>query len=155
MRHYDKFKLPHGLKRVLLESFEKAAPYLSWRSEDWRQRALDDMHLPAEGKYAEKAIREALVKAVNDATGLSIKAASASIVVHSSRYDIPCHTDRMARTCFLVPLACTPTMRFYEDFENRPLAGAKLLRFNDHNEHGVSNPYGGRMVLLSLSLEQR
>ncbi len=150
MRHYQTFRLPLGLRPLLLKALARFPG--QYRAE-WRQVTLREMSERSEVELNHGAIRESLLHAIRSTTGLALKKDVFSVVLHESHQGIPAHTDGMARSCFLVPLVCTPTQFFHEDRERRPLAGLRLLRFNDHLPHGVDNPFRGRMVLLTLAME--
>lgn len=157
MRSYPRFKLPYGYKKRLvsaLSAYRSAHRLTPWETADqeWGQELLSD--LVDEPTW--QAMRSLLLARVTDVTGHPFKPDEFSVVLHWGRGDVPYHRDRMARTCFLIPIHCSPTLTFeVEDYRPLRLDKTRLVRFNDHNRHGLHNPNGARFLIASLTRDLR
>lgn len=157
MRSYTRFQLPRGYKKqfsAALSGYRHAHGLPPWETadRDWGQELLSD--LVDEPTW--QAMRSLLLARVTAATGHRFNPDEFSVVLHWGRGEVPYHRDRMARTCFLIPIHCSPTLTFeVEGYQPLQLHKARLVRFNDHDHHGLCNPYWARFLILSLTRDLR
>lgn len=153
MRSYARFQLPYGYKKRItsaLANYRNAHGLPPWETTDkeWGQELLSD--LADEPTW--RAMRSLLLARVTDVTGHQFKPDEFSVVLHWGRGEVPYHRDRMARTCFLIPIHCSPTLTFeVEGYRPLRLHSARLVRFNDHEGHGLHNPHWARFLIVSLT----
>lgn len=117
----------------------------------WRQTLLSDLLEKTEAQ----ALLASLLGRISVVTGQSFKPDEFSCVLHwGSAEEVPRHRDSLAKTCFLIPLQCPRTLAFYEGYQRCAVWGKKLIRFNDFEDHGLSNPFRGHFYLLTLSRDR-
>lgn len=151
MRHFERFRLPHGTKTRLLT----ALAHYPWRvplaQAEWRQTLLSDLL----GEQAAHATMTAVLQRAAQVLGQPWRAQEFSGVLHwGSAQEVPRHADNLAKTCFLIPLRSTKTLAFFEGDQQCLLANKRLIRFNDFEDHGLSNPQRGHFCLLTLSRDR-
>ncbi len=151
MRHYARFSLPRGVKSRLRSALSDSVDGEGCAHAQWRQTLLSDLLAKTEAQ----ALLCALLERISAATGQLFRPAEFSSVLHwGSAEEVPRHRDSLAKTCFLIPLQSTKTLTFYEGYERCAVQGKKLIRFNDFEDHGLSNPYRGHFHLLTLSRDR-
>ncbi len=151
MRHYAGFRLPRGAKGQLLAALAAYPDALPLADAHWRQALLTELLGPS---AAREWVRRVLAR-VERAVGQAFDAGEFSAVLHwGSGEEVPRHADNMARTCFLIPLRASKTLEVFENWSVAPLAGKRLIRFSDFEDHGLRNPHRGHFSLLTLSRDR-
>lgn len=156
MRVYRSFRLPRGYKSRLvkaLNTYTQRQHGVTWRQVDayWRQSLLSELVTPDE----HREMSEALIQRLATACGTPFRADEFSIVLHWGCGEVPSHSDGMAKTCFLVPLVTRPTLTFFVEYDKEiPLGTMPAVRFNDHDRHGLNNPFAGHYLLMSLTRDR-
>jgi hypothetical protein len=149
MRTYQKFVRPHGDRALLLSRLKHperlVEPYPS--DAEWTQTLVNDLLTVPE----HLAFRERWVRAISAAVGANFNPKHFSFVLHYGQGSVHSHADSMAKTSFLVPLVCTKSLVFFEEYQRAPLAKQSLVRFNDHNDHGIDNPNCASFLVMSIS----
>lgn len=151
MRNYKNFVRPYGDLKKIREALDRY--YVRHgidKSElygNWRQHLITDLFEKAEAQK----LRERWMRAVSQAVGTTFKQEEFSFVLHTGKEPVESHTDRMAKTSFLVPLRASSTLKFYENWSSVLMQDVQLLRFNDFNQHGLENPHSGGFEILSIS----
>ncbi len=148
MRHYASFKLPRGTKSLLIQALERSEYATPLAQAQWRQFLLPELL----GRDVAHRLTTSLLERISEAVGTPFRAEEFSSVLHwGSAEEVPRHADQLAKTCFLIPLRSSKTLEFFEGYERCRLQGKRLVRFNDFEDHGLSNPNRGHFVLLTLS----
>jgi hypothetical protein len=154
MRKYNKFVRPRGDLKLIRDALHKYwSRYGMYEKPfSWRQYPLWELFDDA-GLY--RRVQERWVSAISSVVGIDFNPKEFSLVLHIGKEGVAGHSDSLAKTSFLVPLQASPTIRFFEEFESVALSQARLIRFNDHNYHGIQNPNCGIFQVLSISKDVR
>ncbi len=130
-RHKLKHDIPKKLINELV-SFNKKKLYENM----WEQIEGEDYPL----------LREAVMRSIGKH---SIE--NTQVIYHVFAGSVYPHADMMDKTCYLVPLKITNSMRFFEEHQSIKMDMNHFYTFNDFNEHGITNEYNALGVIASVS----
>ena len=71
-------------------------------------------------------------------------------VFHFITSDVQAHKDQICKTVYLIPLKYTKTCTFYDYDRELHFEPGSFFKFNDHEMHGVDNPFNANIILLSI-----
>lgn len=153
MLNYKNFVAPRGDKAMLLRRLKDSSrlvglheKYISWRQ-------VEVAELIGDAVEAQKFF-ERWTTAISKGTGRKLVPGHYSFIMHYGCGNVPSHTDRMSASCYLVPLLCTPTVTFQEEYRQVAFAKTKLIRFNDSNTHSVRNPHSAAFAVMSITRDR-
>lgn len=150
MLKYTNFLAPHGDKTMLLRKLKDTARIVSRRelSVNWKQVLVSEL---IADKAESKKFFYRWISEISKCTGLKLVPDHYCFVLHYGAGDVLPHIDRVSSTCFLAPIVSSPTIMFLEKYRKLAFSDSKLIRFNDSNEHGVTNPHRATFVVMSIS----
>jgi hypothetical protein len=71
-------------------------------------------------------------------------------VFHFINSNVQAHKDQICKTVYLIPLKYTSTCTFYDYNRELQFEPGYFFKFNDHEMHGVYNPFNANIILLSI-----
>ncbi len=90
--------------------------------------------------------------------GINLTYDNSDIILHIGNEDVPNHSDGWSKSVYLIPLRFSKSMYFYCDdskyygeYSKKYFKKGFGIQFNDHHDHGISNDYNGKFLIISVS----
>ncbi len=75
----------------------------------------------------------------------------AIVVVHRIIDNVPAHTDKMSKECFVIPIQYDDNVMLFEDDKMIQFKPGYYYSLNDYNMHGLKNPNKTEVILITVA----